>query len=336
MKHVWSILATSALALTLSSASGQATGNYDYRAASNYIYQPAVIIPGAAPLAALQPAGEQLFSIKGLYNCKADSYLAIFTVTQVGKSQREADALLRDKISAIREQLRSDGADVELFVDMISFLPIYEIESSKKLFSKTTYNEIPKGFELKKNLHFRYRKAQLLDDMVTLCAEQEIYDLVRVDYFIENIDAKKAELVAKAEAILTTKMNRYKKILGEDFSDKTRLLADGFAMHYPIEQYKSYQTYANNALVVKVETSAPTAVKTTSQFYMPKMAKGYDFVIDASILEPVIQIEYEIQLKLYPKPKAPEKPEVKEIVKTEVQKQIYFITPDGQLKQVSF
>lgn len=332
IKHLFTTLG---LALYTIAAVAQATGNYDYRAASNYIYHPQVVIPGASSLAALQPAGEQLFSIKGLFNCTADSYLAIFAVTQVGKTQTEADELLRNKVDAIKKQLEDSGADVELFVDMISFLPIYEYEETKKLFSKTTYNEIPKGFELKKNLHFRYKDAQLLDEMVTLCAEQEIYDLVRVDYFIDDIEAKRAQMIAKGEAILTAKMNRYKKLLGEDFSDKVRLLADGFAMHYPVEQYKSYQAYCSNTIYFKAGSTVNNQPKTTSQFYMPKMAKGYDFVINASILEPVVQIEYEIQLRLYPKPKEPKEQPVKEVVKTEVQKQIFFITPDGHLRQIN-
>jgi len=323
-----------ALAATLTSlaASAQATGNYDWRAASNYVYQPQAIIPGAQAIAAIGQAGSPNFSIKGLYNCKADSYLAIFTITQVGASQAEADALLREKIAAIKTKLKESGANAELYVDMISFLPIYEVETSKKIFSKKTYNEVPKGFELKKNLHFRYKSSHVLDDLVTLCAEQEIYDLVRVDYFIENIEAKRAEMVAKAEELLKEKMGRYKLLMKEDWTDKLHVMADGFAMHYPMEQYKSYQTYSSNALLNT--PAGPQMQPTTTQFYMPKLAKGYDFVLNASIIEPVIQLEYELVMQLYPKPKEPVKEVVREVVKTETRKEVYMVTSTGQIQKI--
>jgi len=313
-------------------ANAQATGNYDYRKASNYHYQAQLIIPGATPIAAIGQVGEHNFSIKGLYNCKADSYLAIFAITQVGATQAEADVLLREKISTIKTKLKESGSNAELFVDMISFLPIYETEGSKKIFSKKTYNEVPKGFELKKNLHFRYKSAHILDDLVTICAEQEIYDLVRVDYFIENIEAKRAEMVAKAEALLKEKMGRYKGLLKEDWTDKMHHVGDGFNMHYPMEQYKSYQTYSSNALINT--PAAGQSHQTTSQFYMPKLAKGYDYVINASIIEPVIQLEYELVMKVYPKPKEVVKDVVKEVVKTEWKKEVYMVSTTGQIQKI--
>jgi hypothetical protein len=310
----------------------QATGNYDWREASNYVYQPQVIIPGAQPIASMGQAGSPYFSIKGLYNCKADSYLAIFTITQVGATQAEADALLREKVTAIKTKLKESGANAELFVDMISFLPVYEPEGSKKIFSKKTYNEVPKGFQLKKNLHFRYKSSHVLDDLVTLCAEQEIYDLVRVDYFIENIEAKRAEMVAKAEELLKEKMGRYKLLMKEDWTDKLHVMGDGFAMHYPMEQYKSYQTYSSNALLNT--PAGPPMQAITTQFYMPKLAKGYDFVLNASIIEPVIQLEYELVMQLHPKPKEPVKEVVREVVKTELRKEVYMVTATGQIQKI--
>lgn len=323
---------TAVLMLAYTFGNAQVLGNYDFRSAANWDYKSQVQIPTARTLVQLSSPGQNLFSIKGLYNCKADAYLAIFTITQVGKTQTEADQLVRAKVDAIKAHLKDKGATAELYVDMISFLPIYEYEESKKLFSKSTYNEIPKGFELKKNLHFKYKSAEVLDFLVTICAEQEIYDLVRVDYIIDNIEAKRAELAAKAETILKAKMARYKNLLNQDFEDKDRVLADAYNMYYPIEQYRTYTAYASNTMNVASGGAVQQQKKTTSQFYQPLMAKGYDFVINASVLEPVVQIEYELMMNVYPKPKT-EIP--KPVVKTEVQKQIYFITPTGQLQQLN-
>jgi len=308
-------------------AFGQAKGNFDYRDMSNVHFVHPHQQPMAAVLAVLPRPGEVEFRIRGLSNVTADSYLAIFTMTQVGESQREADELMGAKIDSVRARLRTAGADAELFTDMISFLPIYETDAIKKIFSKTTYNEIPAGFELKKNLHFRYRDPRVLELLVTICAQSEIYDLVRVDYFIDDIEKKKAEMMVKGEALLKSRMARHELLMNEDFKTKDRQLAEGFAVHYPVEQYRTYTTYHSTKLNKSTgETKAGQMTK--AQFFLPKMSKDYDFVLNNSILEPVIQIEYEIAMRMTPKPIEAQKPI--EVVKKE--KEFLLISPDGQVK----
>lgn len=330
--HTAKIILTSILSSLLFICTAQVKGNYNYRSLQSYSTA-GMQIPRAGSLARLEAFDHNTFSIKGLYNVKADSYLAIFTLTQLGKTQRETDSLVRAKTNYIKSQLKARGETVEMYVDMISFIPIFEVEVTKKLFRKDTYNEIPKGFELKKNLHFRYNDPSVLEDLVRLCAEQEIYDLVRVDYFIDDLAAKKAELMSRAELLLKKELDRYQRILGHDFKGKQKRLADGFAMHYPIEQYQSYTAYCSNKLNVVQNNGVLTqATKTTSEFYMPKMAKGYDFVINNNLLEPVVQIEYELVLNSIPAPVDEQKPI--EIVKTQVDQQVILVTPKGELKQL--
>ena len=87
--------------------------------------------------------------VKGLANLTADNYVAIFSVAQVGKTTEEVNNLIDNRINQALTNLKAKQG-LEIFVDMISFVPVYEYEVEKKLFSKKTYNEIPKGFELKK------------------------------------------------------------------------------------------------------------------------------------------------------------------------------------------
>ena len=332
MKRTKTVLAICFFA-TVSIATAQVKGNYDYRNSNNYSADFGTqTTPSRYSGIPMQQPGDLNFTIRGLYNVTADSYLAIFSITQVGKTQKETNQLLQTKIDSIRFEILKMGKKAELYVDMISFVPIYEVVSEKKMFSKKTYNEIPIGFELKKNLHFKYTDPQVLETLVTLCANQEIYDLVRVDYFVENIEAKKAELIKKAEAQLNAKIARYAELTKETYNDKNRLLAEGFAVHYPVEQYQSYQAYCSNALEYKAGVVVPSQ-KVVSQFYMPKLNKSYDFVINPSFLAPVVQIEYEIKMQMVQKPKDAE-PKPKEIVKTEIQKDIYFVTPNGEVKKL--
>ena len=224
-----------------------------------------------------------------------------------------------------------------MFVDMISFIPLYETMAEKKIFSKKTYNEIPIGFELKKNLHFKYSDPKVLEYLVTICAENEIYDLVRVDYFIEDIDKKKDKMIMKAEGMLKQKIYRYGQLTNEDYKDKDRVMTEGFLVHLPHEQYQSYTAFSSNAMYVRQSGTVNTAPKSTSQFYMPKFNKDYDFVLNPALLEPVVQIEYEVKMRLVQKPVEPkEVVKPKAIIKKEIVKQIYWVTPDGNIKQLNF
>ncbi len=322
-----------ASALLSTATSAQVSGNYNYRAAGNQILQNSINLPSASSMVSLQPVDYQYYSVKGLMNCEADSYLAIFTITQLGTTQTETEALVRAKTDSIKRALQAQGVEVETYVDMISFVPIYEVEVTKKLFSEDTYNEVPKGFELKKNLHFRYSDPEVLENLVTLCAEQEIYDLVRVDYFIDDLEAKKAEMIAKAETILTAEVERYQRFVGADLSESNVQFGDAFRMSYPIERYQTYTAYSSSALNVRNENGTVVQENhTTSEFYMPQVAKGYDFVLNPSILEPVVQIEYEIALRYSPKPIEEREPEV--ITETEIHKEVILITPEGQVKPI--
>ena len=128
--------------------------------------------------------------MKCLYNIPADAYVAIFHVSQVAKTTEEVYRLLDQRITSIRDQAQS-LPEVKLHVDMLTFVPIYEYEVEKKIFSKKTYNEIPTGFELKKNLHIQYSDPEILNQLMEICSKAEVYDLVRVDYISTNMEKRK-------------------------------------------------------------------------------------------------------------------------------------------------
>ena len=72
-----------------------------------------------------------------------------------------------------------------MFVDMLTFVPVYEYEETRKLFTRT-YQEVPAGFEVQKNIHVRFQDPKVLDRIMTAAAREGIYDLVKVDYYVEG------------------------------------------------------------------------------------------------------------------------------------------------------
>jgi len=293
---------------------GQVSGNINYQTQLRFSDQNIHI--------GFQSPGEAVISVKGMSNVEADSYVAIFNVTQVGKTTMEVNRLIDERISRIKSFTESDP-DVVLFVDMVSFVPVYEYEVEKKIFSKKTYNEVPKGFELKKNLHVKYADPDFLNTLIAKAAEAEIYDLVRVDYISDSLEQKKRELREKAKGLLLQKVQDHQELQGVDSSAVERDVVDGFRVVYPVEMYKSYQAYNNSSLELKRSAKVSTVDKTTTLYYQPIMDKEFDFVINPVIVEPVIQVMYEVKLRIK-----------REQKKEETKKEYFLITPAGEVKNL--
>lgn len=271
----------------------------------------------------LSTNADVLISVKGLANIKADTYVAIFSVSQVGKTAEETNTLIEKRIEQATKEIQAKTG-VSLYLDMISFVPMYEFEVEKKVFSKNTYNEVPSGFELKKNIHIRYTDPTQLNDFISILSNYEVYDLVRVDYFSSNLENIKKELMDKARLLLQEKIKNYEAILGESFANYEKRMADGYKMMLPAEMYKSYEAYNSSSLTVKKTANTNQANKTKTFYYQPIIDKEFDFVINPTILEPVIQVMYEVKLGIN-----------KDKKQTDViQKEYYLITPNGDLKNL--
>ncbi len=284
--------------------------------------------------------------VKGMANLKADTYVAIFSLNQVGKTAEEVNSLIDDRISkSIKEIKALQG--VETFIDMVSFVPVYEVQVEKKVFSKKTYNEVPAGFEVKKNLHIKYADGNLLNNIIAILSKNEIYDLVKVDYFSEDIEATKKQLMEKAKTILLEKIKNYESILGESIGDIEKHIADNYRVVVPTEMYQTYQAYNGYNLSNTIK-KINTRQKSTSYFYQPVTDRSFDFVINPTIFEPVTQVMYEIDLKInraeflrLKKQEEKEKIQYERRLKEQEQNKssesakYYIVTPNGEVKNLT-
>lgn len=280
------------------------------------------------------PSSSNIYiSVKGLANVKADAYVAIFNVTQMGKTAKEVNQLIDARIEPALEAIKSKS-DVETYIDMVSFVPMYEYAVERKIFSKKTYNEIPIGFELKKNIHIKYTDPGLLNSIIAALASTEIYDLVRVDYFSNKLDQVKSDLMSKAKTTLQTKLKNYQDILSVDFDSIEKTIIDDYRVVYPVEMYKSYQAYTSTSLNIKKSANVNKAGKSTTLYYQPIVEKDYDFVLNPTIFEPVIQVMYEVKVVI----NRDEYKRMKQQAKTQAQKpnnEYFFLTPDGELRKLN-
>ena len=138
---------------------------------------------------------DMVVSAKGLANIKADAFVAIFSITQTGKTAEEATSLMSQRLSPVLSALKAKN--MEAFVDMISFVPMYEFETEKKVFSKRTYNEVPVGFELKQNLHIKSFlgtsqnavEIQIWTALITILLLQYLKRIAKHPWCLSNLTA---------------------------------------------------------------------------------------------------------------------------------------------------
>jgi len=265
-------------------------------------------------------------SVKGLANVKADTYTAIFSTTQTGKTTKEVNDLLDQRIERSLNEIKLKKG-VETFVDMISFVPVYEYEVEKKIFSRKTYNEVPVGFELKKNIHIKFTDPNQLNSFISILSNHEIYDLVRVDYFSNSLEIIKKEMMNKAKLLIQEKIKNYELLLGETFTNAEKRIADDFVVNLPVEMYKSYEAYNSSSLNLKKSANVNQTSKSTTLYYQPVFNKEFDFIINPAILEPVIQVQYEVKIFIN------REKEKKQVVKAD--KEFILITPNGDLKPIN-
>jgi hypothetical protein len=276
----------------------------------------------------LQASNIVTIDVKALQNVSATTYTAVFNLSQIGPSAEVTNDLMKKRIDSIKMRLNSKGiTQKNIAIDVISFVPIYEVEVTKKLFSKT-YTEVPKGFELQQNIHIQFTKTNQFEAILEACAKSEVYNLVKVDYFIENIQEVYKNLQDQLLKLIEDKKTYY-KVLGFDLAEYNVAIADDKYCYFPKDFYRSYQAYNSVSFdALKKGKAITTAKKQTSYYYQPLTYESFDVVVNPSVLEPVVQIGMNIKLVFTPKPKEKKQ---QPITKTEIDHKYYVISPNGTI-----
>jgi len=306
------------------SLSAQVSGNYNYnnpdKAKQNIQQNP-------IPNARLLGENTMVFNISALANEKADAYLAIFNIIQVGGTAAEANNLVKARYDAFLKEAIVAGLNKEdIYIDMVSLVPVYEYEVQKKLFSKN-YNEVPKGFELQKNIHIVYKNPQLLDLLVAIAADHEIYDLVKVEYFVEDSEEVYDRLRDKCVAFANKKLASFEK-LGVELDTVFRVVAEAQNVAFPIERYKQIHAFSSSSVdATKKRTTITQVPKKMTMFYEKLPYNGYDIVLNPIVLEPAIQYTYNLKVQFYIK-----HPPTNPTVVLQKQKEFLWLTQNGEMK----
>jgi uncharacterized protein YggE len=287
-------------------------------ASANYNYQPNQNSSSSTATALIHSDSSFEISVNTLMNVKASSYVVLLGVSQAAETIDSCQRIINDRINSFISLLIKSGIKKEeIFVDFVSQVPVFEYAVEKKMFSKK-YNEIPSGFELKKNIHISYKKNETLDEIVTTAAKSEIYDIIKVDYVVSNMKAVYDSLRDASINLLNDKVEDYKKV-GIKFNPKFQVMGEDVQSIYPIERYRSYTAYNNSSL----QALKKSGVSSTSISYQPKQAtlyydklpyNNYDIVINPNVIEPVAQFTYNLRVRYTYKDDYPQKEKTVQVV----------------------
>lgn len=274
-------------------------------------------------------ADEMTITIKGIYNEKASSQIATFSVLQLGKTAKEASDLINERIKNATNELKTINQHISIAIDMISFVPTYGYTIEKRIFNPKTYNETPSGFELRKNIIVKYNNNSDLDQIVAICSKYEIYDLVKVNYISSNYDLIRMQMQKKALEQLKVQLGSYSLMMNTDLNKKEKTLQEGFSTSYPMENYRNYQAYAKASINPGQKDEVNDVAKSTTQYYNGVVPNEHQFIFNADVVEPTIQLFYELTVNI--KLKEDQLPK-NTIVKNN---RYYIITAKGDIKPLN-
>ncbi len=251
------------------------------------------------PLSAqeLPPSSTSMFvEANVLMNVKADEYVAVFGISEEGENVAECGRKVAATVKGFSDDLKDLGVGGDrVFVDFVAQNKIYGFEIAGDLAREKLV-----GFELKKNVSIHYHDRDLLDKLVVAAARSQIFDLIKVDYVVHDINAVQDKLMDEAARIIKQKSARYERLLGIKLQPPAQIYAERPAIHYPTRMYDSYTAQESeqvNAGYDRQKIITQAARKGRTFFYNGLDGDGFDAVINPVVIEPVVQFTLYLKVK---------------------------------------
>jgi uncharacterized protein YggE len=225
-----------------------------------------------------------------LLNEVADSYLLTVGLNQEAKTVKECNTSINERIENALAKLRKLGITKDdSYVDFITQTKVYEYEVSTN-----EAEQLQTGFEIKKNINLYFEDLSLMDQIVEICATEEIYDIINIEYLITDVNAIYNRLFAEAMSVVVSRKEQFEKFGSRPVSDNYRIVSDQFHSVFPKTQYQKYEAKESAELNVYNNDSRARFVrkearKNTTYYYQGLDVSAFDKVIGAQIPEIGVQ-----------------------------------------------
>ena len=228
-----------------------------------------------------------------LINVKADEYMAVFGLAQEGASVVDGGQKVDAQLNQFTAALEGLGIKrTDIFVDFIAQNRIYDYVTSG-----STITEKLSGFEVKKNVAVRYKDKTLLDRMLAAASRAGIFDLIKVDYVVSDMNRVRERLMEEAAKIIKKKQESYARLLNIKLRPQA-VFQERYNVFFPSDMYASYTAFEAGKLVDYRSNSNVTQKRKTSTFYFnPLSVSEFDSVVDPVDVEPVVQCTLYLKVK---------------------------------------
>lgn len=270
---------------------------------------------------------------KVIYNAIPDGYHITYTYTSISASVDELEELTHEKITELGKEIKKlNLKKSDMMIDVISLDPIFNFKHD------TSSTPSPTGYKSTHNVTFKIKDISMVDGLSRACFNLNIYDIIDITPFIDNVTHINDSLSEKSIKILNDKKALAKKI-GYVIEDGKPSFQKKRNTLYPSERY--LKSYIKNSSVYKHHISQNSSIsynrKVDVDSYYNLDLRDADYVFNANEVRPVIQFVYEINygfLKRDREEEARIKAENELIEKRK--KDIYILDKNGRMKKVSF
>lgn len=287
----WIILA---LVLTFSVAQAQISGNQIY---GNNRYNENNYNQNGLPNNTVVSINDNhlTVTVKMLLNKKADGFVITLGLNQEDETVSGCSKKINTRIDGFLDKIKALGIKKEnCYIDFISQTKIYDFNANLE-----TAQQIDKGFEIKKNIIITTSNANSLEKLIAIASDFEIHDIIKVEYFNNDINAIHNSLFDEALVLAEAKKIRYMKSFGKRVIG-TPSATEEFATVFPKTQYKMYQAFES----AEIETNynnrnqylKKIARKNKTFYYDGISSAGFDKVINPNQTE--VGIQYVLTLTM--------------------------------------
>jgi len=248
------------------------------------------------PVDAPPTATAMFVEAKVLMNIKADEYVAVFGVLQEGATVAECNQKMDATVNEFSGELKQLGiGGDDIFVDFAAQNKIYGYQVTGSIAKERLV-----GFELKKNVAVHYRDKLLLDKLVIAASKAKIFDLIKVDYVVRDIESVQSKLMDDASQVIKHKAAAYEKLFGIKLQPPIQVYAEKPSIYFPTEMYDSYAASESEEITSDSDRQKYTiqgARKSRTFFFNGLSADGFDHVTNPVVIEPVVQFTLYLKVK---------------------------------------
>lgn len=238
-----------------------------------------------------------LLSINLLLNKKADCYMVTVGANQEASTVLDCNKKINARIVSFNDGLSVFGVKKEdIYIDFISQTKIYDYEVNSE-----QAQQIETGYEIKKNIIIKLQDVDDIDQLIELASEQEIFDLIKVEYIDENVNKTYNQLYKEAITMIKSRLKLYQEIAPLDLEKGARIVYDNFYAISPKTQYKSYQAFESSSLNIHSNKYSQRYIQKESRkqrtfYYDGTPTSGFDKIINSS--EPKVGLQYVFSLSM--------------------------------------